>query len=379
MAPSAEEMSDHESFSWDEWQQIEGGKWKSPGGRVLSDQEYQQRKNSGEADDGPDRDTLQKTQGSLVRRADLGDLEAMNLLAAHGPKAAEEYLRQHAPAGKAPADKPAKGGDAEPGGNVPAQLGAVGGALAGAALGPLGSLAGAVAGGVAGWLAGRGGTDAKAAAASDAKRFAAGDPQAAKDVAEKSGEALGRAAQAAKGVPAGDPGQTRAAWDSAAKDVSPQLAQPLGSHLEQLATERDPAKVHSILGGILHGLAALPLAVAKGVVGAIGSFAAAVHRSLGPYGWWVGSILAATAVAAVPALAVGAGLLEWPYALAAAPLAAGAFFKVKQMGADRATASATKNWGSPSEPMSERVSAAEVLDAMVHRFGWRPRYAEAVK
>lgn len=33
-----------ESFSWDDWQRVEGGKWKSPGGRVLSDEVYQKLK-----------------------------------------------------------------------------------------------------------------------------------------------------------------------------------------------------------------------------------------------------------------------------------------------------------------------------------------------
>lgn len=39
-----------ESFSWDDWKQVDGGKWKSPGGRYLSDAAYQQLRGAGGGD-----------------------------------------------------------------------------------------------------------------------------------------------------------------------------------------------------------------------------------------------------------------------------------------------------------------------------------------
>lgn len=263
-------------------------------------------------------------------------------------------------------------GDGLPDRNTATQVGIVAGAGLGAAGGPVGSVVGAAVGGLLGWLAGSRHRAAEADARGDAEHAAAGDPAARDRVKTTVSAGVEAGINAAPQVPAGDAAATRAAWDKASAGLDPEVAGPLGDHVEALATERDPATVRSVLGGIAKGIAALPLKAAKLVVGAIGRFAAEAKRQLGPYGWWAGSIIAATAVAAAPALAVSAGLLAPAYALASAPLAAAGFFGMKRLGSVMYTRSAKKNWG---EPHSERPTADEIIDVMIHRFGWRPRYA----
>jgi len=52
VADSAALMAELETFAWDDWRQIEGGRWRSPGGRVLSDATYQRMRSGGQASGG---------------------------------------------------------------------------------------------------------------------------------------------------------------------------------------------------------------------------------------------------------------------------------------------------------------------------------------
>ena len=75
------------AFSWDDWRRIPGGKWQSPGGRVLSDAEYQKQRSDNPTNDerkepafpadhelagGPSRELK---PGGQVRAVTVGDRE----------------------------------------------------------------------------------------------------------------------------------------------------------------------------------------------------------------------------------------------------------------------------------------------------------------
>jgi len=268
------------AFGWDDWRQIEGGKWRSPGGRVLSDAEYQARKSAT-----PDDDSEPSTTASTLAHAG------------------------------------AIGTGAAVGGFVGGPLGAlVGGAVASAAARLVGYL------------------DQN----DFQRRVEAGDPDTLRELGAGTRAVGAGLLNAAPKIEPADPAATRSAWQSAVTGLPKPVADQIGNGLESLATERNPTRV----GAILSGIARVIKAAGSIAMKAVRSFAESARRTLGPYGWWAGSILAATAIVAAPAVAVGAGLIPVAAgAIATAPAAASAVAAKRVMGG-MAAQSARRNWGS---------------------------------
>lgn len=169
-----------------------------------------------------------------------------------------------------------------------------------------------------------------------------------------------------------DAATARATWQASSSGLAPQHADAIGSHLNELTAgaSNDPGVLKQVFGGLV---GAIKAAGSLGVK-AVAAFARGVQRQLGPYGWWAASLGAAAAIMAAPAAAAGLGLIGGWMALATTPAAAAGALAMRRVGAKLATRSAVSNWGYGRKfgEFGERITAAEVADALVHRFGWKP-------